>query len=110
MMQGTSSRKDSGSDDKPVASVAKARTFKLYRPDKTADGVSYLSAEISPLEGCLFSDGSLSVRWMTLAHSTAMWPSLKDFLAVHGHSDYGSYIVWDDTNEKMTIEEQKEYL
>lgn len=86
------------------------RTFKLYRPEKEADGVSYLPPEVSPLEGCVFSDGSLAVRWLTLNHSTAVWPSLKDFLAVHGHSDYGSYIVWDDTQEQMTVEEQKVYL
>ncbi len=95
---------------KPPTNKGSTRTFKLYRPEKAADGVGYLPPEVSPLEGCLFSDGSLAVRWLTLSHSTAVWPSLKDFLAVHGHSDYGSYIVWDDTNEKMTIQEQKEYL
>ncbi|HJQ07960.1 MAG TPA: hypothetical protein VJ836_00600 [Candidatus Saccharimonadales bacterium] len=89
--------------------MSKARTFKLYRPNKAADGISYLPPEVSPLEGCLFSDGSLAVRWMTLSHSTAVWPSLNDFLAVHGHSDYGSYIVWDDTDERYEIESQSVY-
>lgn len=88
----------------------KTRTFKLYRPMKEADGVAYLNAEISPLEGCVFSDGSVAVRWLTLNHSTAVWPSLNDFLAIHGHSDYGSFVVWDDSGERMTVEEQKEYL
>lgn len=90
--------------------MSKARTFKLYRPDKKADGISYLEPEVSPLEGCIFSDGSLAVRWLTLNHSTAVWPSMNDFLAVHGHSDYGSFIVWDDTGEKMTVEEQEKYV
>jgi hypothetical protein len=31
-------------------------------------------------------------------------------MAVHGHSDYGSYIVWDDTGEKYEVEEQEKYL
>ncbi len=91
-------------------SMSKARTFKLYRPQKEADGISYLQPEVSPLEGCLFSDGSLAVRWMTLDHSTAVWPSLDNFLAVHGHSDYGSFIVWDDTGEKYTVGDQSEYV
>lgn len=90
--------------------MSKARTFKLYRPNKAADGVSYLEPEVSPLEGCVFSDGSLAVRWMTLDHSTAVWPSLSNFLAVHGHSDYGSFIVWDDTGERYEIGDQQEYL
>lgn len=94
----------------PTNKKEQARTFKLYRPDKAPDGISYLEPTVSPLEGCLFSDGSLAVRWMTLAHSTAVWPSLKDFMAVHGHSDYGSYIVWDDTGEKYEVEEQENYL
>lgn len=87
--------------------MSKTRTFKLYR---AADGVSYLEPTVSPLEGCLFSDGSLAVRWLTLNHSTAVWPSLNDFMAVHGHSDYGSYIIWDDTGEKYEVEEQENYL
>lgn len=86
-----------------------ARTFKLYRPNKAADGISYLEPDVSPLEGCLFSDGSLAVRWMTLNHSTAVWPSLDDFLAIHGHADYASYIVWDDGQE-TTVGEQAEYV
>ncbi|SRR6266542_5694287 len=88
----------------------KTRTFHLYRPYKEADGISYLDAEISPLEGCVFSDGSVAVRWLTLNHSTAVWPSLDDFLAIHGHSDYGSFIVWDDTGEKYVVDKQAEYL
>lgn len=87
----------------------KARMFKLYRPNKAADGVCYLDPEISPLEGCLFSDGSLAVRWMTLNHSTAVWPSMNDFLAVHGHSDYGSYIVWHD-GEQQVVSDKYKYL
>jgi hypothetical protein len=90
--------------------MSNARTFKLYRPNKAADGVSYLEPNVSPLEGCVFSDGSLAVRWMTLNHSTAVWPSLQDFLAVHGHADYGSFIVWDDTGKHMFVEQQEQYL
>lgn len=86
------------------------RTFKLYRPQKEADGVTYLPPEVSPLEGCVFSDGTLAVRWLTLNGSTAVWPSLVDFLVIHGHADYGSYIVWDDTGERHVVQEQDVYL
>lgn len=88
----------------------KPRTFHLYRPDKKPDGISYLNAEVSPLEGCVFSDGSVAVRWLTLNHSTAVWPSLDDFLAIHGHADYGSFIVWDDTDERYDVENQEKYI
>jgi hypothetical protein len=70
------------------------KTFNLYRPEKEADGIAYLEADVSPVQGVLFDDGHCVVRWMTLNHSTACWPSFEDFMSIHGHEEYGTYIVW----------------
>lgn len=72
------------------------KTFKLYRPNHEVDNVAYLEPHISPVQGVVFDDGHCVVRWMTLNHSTACWPSLKDFMSIHGHEEYGTFIVWDD--------------
>jgi hypothetical protein len=74
------------------------RTFNLYRPGKD---VGHSPVPRSPtgakvLEGCVFSDGCLVVRWMTNKHSTSIWSCLGDFLEVHGHPEYGTQLVWDD--------------
>jgi hypothetical protein len=45
-------------------------------------------------EGVRFSDGSVAIRWMTAKRSTAVWASMEDMLAIHGHPEYGSELVW----------------
>lgn len=47
-------------------------------------------------EGVVFSDGRVAVRWLTAKRSTAAWDSLDDMLAIHGHPEYGSELVWHD--------------
>jgi hypothetical protein len=36
-------------------------------------------------EGVRFSDGRLAMRWLTQHTSTALYDSLEDLLAIHGH-------------------------
>lgn len=36
-------------------------------------------------EGVQFSDGTVTLRWRGKHPSTAMWPSITEVLAVHGH-------------------------
>jgi hypothetical protein len=45
-------------------------------------------------EGVEFSDGSVAIRWMTAKRSTAVWACMEDMLAIHGHPQYGSELVW----------------
>lgn len=45
-------------------------------------------------EGVVFSDGSVAIRWLTAKRSTAVWSSMDDMLAIHGHPEYGSELVW----------------
>jgi len=47
-------------------------------------------------EGVVFSDGVVAVRWLTPKVSTSIWGSFDDLLAVHGHPEYGTEVVWLD--------------
>lgn len=50
-------------------------------------------------EGIIFSDGTVVLRWLTLYRSTSVWSSWDEMMRVHGHPDYGTYIVWLDEEE-----------
>lgn len=47
-------------------------------------------------EGVVFSDGTCVIKWRTKAQSTSVFASLREMLAVHGHPEYGTDIVWHD--------------
>lgn len=47
-------------------------------------------------EGVVWTDGTVTLRWLTPIHSTSVWASLEDALAIHGHPEYGTEIVWHD--------------
>ena len=73
------------------------RAFRLYRPRPPADylpkGIARPPEEVQ-LEGIEFSDGTVVVRWLTLEHSTAVFPSFEMFRQIHGHPEYGTEIEW----------------
>jgi hypothetical protein len=48
-------------------------------------------------EGVIFSDGTVVLRWLTACRSTSVWASLREMLAIHGHPEYGTEIIWHDT-------------
>lgn len=88
------------------------RTFRLYRRNHAAvvrnhktDAAS-VSGDAVTLEGVLFSDGRVAVRWLTPNRSTVAWDSIDDFMAVHvsNHPDYGTEIVWDEPGTTALIE------
>ena len=58
-----------------------ARTFELVRY-RDLSGVSGTGVVA---EGCVFSDGSVALRWRGDNPATAVWPDLDSVLAVHGH-------------------------
>jgi hypothetical protein len=45
-------------------------------------------------EGVVFSDGKCVIRWLTAHRSVAVWDSFEDLMAIHGHPEYGSDLVW----------------
>lgn len=47
-------------------------------------------------EGVVWTDGTVTLRWLTACRSTSVWNSLRDMLAIHGHPEYGTEIIWHD--------------
>jgi hypothetical protein len=76
------------------------RRFRMYRHNVAEFGrhdENQMNPEHEPqFEGVVFSDGTVAVRWLTAHRSTSVWGSLHDLLAIHGHPEYGSELVWED--------------
>lgn len=47
-------------------------------------------------EGVRFSDGVVTLRWITSLRSTAVYESVDDLVAIHGH-DGATTVVWADS-------------
>lgn len=47
-------------------------------------------------EGVIWTDGSVTLRWLTACKSTSVWANVADMLNIHGHPEYGTEIVWHD--------------
>lgn len=76
----------------------KPQTFELVR---YAD-ISGVSGTGTVAEGCVFTDGSVALRWHGDNPSTAVWPDLESILAVHGHC--GATVVrWLDAPEMEPV-------
>lgn len=72
-------------------------TFVGYRPAPPAE--YYAQGAANPpdepqYEGCLFTDGSVVIRWLTAYRSHSVWTSYVDFYRIHGHPEYGTRIDW----------------
>jgi hypothetical protein len=65
------------------------RLFRLHR----IEDVSGVSGIGIVAEGVVFSDGTVALRWLTETSSTAVYDSIEDARAVHGH-DGKTEIVW----------------
>jgi hypothetical protein len=76
------------------------RRFTMYRrgtmPDTHNPGTWNLSNE-PQFEGVVATDGSVAIRWMTAYKSWSLWSSFEEMLAVHGHPEYVSDMVWHDS-------------
>jgi len=75
---------------RPLA--ATHRRFELHRrEDETGiSGTGHIA------DGVEFEDGTCALRWRTEHRSTAIYPSFKDLLAIHGH-DGKTKAVWIDS-------------
>ena len=75
------------------------RRFVMYRPHPPE---SYLETGIAnppdemQLEGVVFSDGTVVVRWQNGFRSHSVWSSWEYFEHVHGHPEYGTFVRWLD--------------
>ena len=75
------------------------RAFTMYRravPKGTHNELQAKPPDGPQFEGVVWSDGTCTIRWLTAKGSTAVWQSLEDMLAIHGHPEYGSERVWHD--------------
>jgi hypothetical protein len=75
------------------------RAFTMFRrnvPDATHNAFQKNAPDMPQFEGVVWSDGTCTIRWMTAKGSTAVWSSFDDMMAIHGHPEYGSEIVWHD--------------
>ena len=75
------------------------RLFTMYRrnvPTETHDENQRNAADEPQFQGVVFDDGRVSVRWLTAKRSVSVWDNVEDMLAIHGHPEYGSEMVWHD--------------
>ncbi len=57
--------------------------------------VSNFSGTGTVVEGIMFSDGSCAVRWLTKYTSWAIYNSIEDVIAIHGHEG-ATNVEWID--------------
>lgn len=70
--------------------------FRRNTPDATHNELQKNAPDQPQFEGVIFSDGTVAIRWLTAKRSTAVWQSMGDMLAIHGHPEYGSELFWHD--------------
>lgn len=78
------------------------KTFTVYRhniPTETHTTDQANPPDEPQFEGVVFSDGVVAVRWLTARRSVSVWNNMEDLLAIHGHPEYGSVLVWDNGKE-----------
>ena len=74
--------------------------FTMYRanvPADTHDENQRNAPDEPQFQGVVFDDGKVAVRWLTAKRSVSVWDSMNDMLAIHGHPEYGSKLIWHDT-------------
>lgn len=96
--------------------IKNVRTFTVYRRgdlSETHDANQVNPPDQPQYEGAVFSDGTVAVRWLTLARSTSVWADFDTLWRVHGHADanskHGTVIVWGD-DERTRLREQRDTL
>lgn len=57
-------------------------------------------------EGVIWTDGTVTLRWLTACRSTSVWANIEDCLNIHGHPEYGTEIVWHDGDAPQAWKDQ----
>lgn len=52
--------------------------------------------DMPQFQGVIWSDGTVTLRWLTTCSSHSIWNSIEDCLNIHGHPEYGTVIEWHD--------------
>jgi hypothetical protein len=75
------------------------KNFVCYRPSPPdsyqASGAAN-PPDVPQFEGTVFSDGTVCIRWLTEHRSHSIWQSWNAAMAIHGHPEYGTKIVFSD--------------
>jgi len=82
-----------------VSGDTQVKRFTVYRRgdiSATHDENQRNAPDVPQFEGVVFTDGSCVIRWLTAKRSTAVWNSLDDMLAIHGHPEYDTELVFHD--------------
>lgn len=74
--------------------------FTVYRRNLSERG-THTPLQANPddapqYEGVIWTDGTVTLRWLTACKSHSVWTSLSDVLNIHGHPEYGTVIEWHD--------------
>lgn len=74
--------------------------FTVYRRNLSERG-THTTLQANPddspqYEGVVWTDGTVTLRWLTACKSHSVWASLSDVLNIHGHPEYGTVIEWHD--------------
>lgn len=71
-------------------------TYRALPPENyVKDGFANPPDQVQVM-GVVFPDGTVACQWQTEHRSHVIWPSFDDFMAVHGHPEYGTRIEWPD--------------
>jgi hypothetical protein len=74
--------------------------FTVYRRNINARGthtpMQANADDLPQYEGVIWTDGTVTLRWLTACRSHSVWANIADALSIHGHPEYGTVIKWHD--------------
>jgi hypothetical protein len=76
--------------------------------DRQTD-VSGASGTGAVVEGVMFSDGSVVIHWLTALSSIAIYQSIDDAIAIHGHGG-ATNLMWVDDEQLVFQPVQGGYI
>ena len=77
------------------------KVFWMYRRGDLS--ATHASEAVNPpgdpqFEGIVFDDGRCILHWLTEIRSVSVWDSFEDAMAIHGHPEYDSELVWHEVD------------
>ena len=74
--------------------------FTAYRRNistcETHNALMKNADDVPQFEGVIWTDGTVTLRWLTPIRAHSVWACIYDALAIHGHPEYGTVIEWHD--------------
>jgi hypothetical protein len=84
-------------DGTPGCAIKRFTAYRRNISERDTHSALHKNADSVPqYEGVVWSDGTATMRWLTPIRAHSVWASLYDALAIHGHPEYGTEIVWHD--------------